>query len=271
MPLPKTYTAPNDLTDAEFAELDERLVDAPSSLFIGDAVMLDGYLCGVLVQPRLIEPQAWLARLFEIDDGTDDEFDREGEGDSPVGPQIDDGEWLGVVTPLVLRRHAALNRSIVEDGMFDPFILEIDEDEEPGPDSAPDAEADDALAELGPVSRALAPWVFGFQLACVHFGDLLESSDDAIMLALARLFRHLPPQDEHMVDLIATMDKESPIETVDEGIEELIACVVELSDLTSNERYHVETVRRETPKVGRNDPCHCGSGKKYKLCHGANG
>jgi uncharacterized protein YecA (UPF0149 family) len=24
--------------------------------------------------------------------------------------------------------------------------------------------------------------------------------------------------------------------------------------------------RRETPKVGRNDPCPCGSGKKYKKC-----
>ena len=29
-----------------------------------------------------------------------------------------------------------------------------------------------------------------------------------------------------------------------------------------------ETVRREFPKVGRNDPCPCGSGKKYKYCHG---
>ena len=29
------------------------------------------------------------------------------------------------------------------------------------------------------------------------------------------------------------------------------------------------TIRRETPKVGRNDPCPCGSGKKYKNCHGA--
>jgi uncharacterized protein len=29
------------------------------------------------------------------------------------------------------------------------------------------------------------------------------------------------------------------------------------------------TVRRESPKVGRNDPCPCGSGKKYKSCHGA--
>ena len=31
----------------------------------------------------------------------------------------------------------------------------------------------------------------------------------------------------------------------------------------------VATVRREGPKVGRNDPCPCGSGKKYKYCHGA--
>ncbi|HZY04361.1 MAG TPA: preprotein translocase subunit SecA, partial [Anaeromyxobacteraceae bacterium] len=30
-----------------------------------------------------------------------------------------------------------------------------------------------------------------------------------------------------------------------------------------------ETVVREGPKVGRNDPCPCGSGKKYKKCHGA--
>jgi preprotein translocase subunit SecA len=29
------------------------------------------------------------------------------------------------------------------------------------------------------------------------------------------------------------------------------------------------TVRRDQPKVGRNDPCPCGSGKKYKKCHGA--
>src|SRR5947207_4387167 len=31
----------------------------------------------------------------------------------------------------------------------------------------------------------------------------------------------------------------------------------------------VKTVRRDMPKVGRNDPCPCGSGKKYKKCHGA--
>ena len=31
----------------------------------------------------------------------------------------------------------------------------------------------------------------------------------------------------------------------------------------------IRQVRRDEPKVGRNDPCPCGSGKKYKKCHGA--
>jgi preprotein translocase subunit SecA len=34
------------------------------------------------------------------------------------------------------------------------------------------------------------------------------------------------------------------------------------------ERKPIETVKREEPKVGRNDACPCGSGKKYKHCHG---
>jgi preprotein translocase subunit SecA len=32
----------------------------------------------------------------------------------------------------------------------------------------------------------------------------------------------------------------------------------------------VATIRRDKPKVNRNDPCPCGSGKKYKKCCGAN-
>jgi preprotein translocase subunit SecA len=31
----------------------------------------------------------------------------------------------------------------------------------------------------------------------------------------------------------------------------------------------VKTIKREEPKIGRNEPCWCGSGKKFKKCHGA--
>ena len=45
------------------------------------------------------------------------------------------------------------------------------------------------------------------------------------------------------------------------------------SHLMDVRRYWFEksippTVKREGPKVGRNDPCPCGSGRKYKSCHG---
>jgi preprotein translocase subunit SecA len=40
-------------------------------------------------------------------------------------------------------------------------------------------------------------------------------------------------------------------------------------DPTAGGDFHVGTVRAAGPKVGRNDPCPCGSGKKYKKCHGA--
>jgi preprotein translocase subunit SecA len=44
--------------------------------------------------------------------------------------------------------------------------------------------------------------------------------------------------------------------------------------IESDNAYHdpSEAVKREPvrvgPKVGRNDPCPCGSGKKFKACHG---
>jgi uncharacterized protein len=60
-----------------------------------------------------------------------------------------------------------------------------------------------------------------------------------------------------------------PLDGLDAAIDDLVAAVVELADRSYERRYRVETVRRAQPKVGRNDPCPCGSGRKYKVCHGA--
>ena len=40
------------------------------------------------------------------------------------------------------------------------------------------------------------------------------------------------------------------------------------SDVPDQSSEAATPFRRETPKLGRNAPCHCGSGKKYKHCHG---
>ena len=250
MPAPSLPAAQTDLTDAEFQALDDLLAATPEPLTPMDAVMLDGYLCGVLVQPELIAPERWLPPIF----------DSEGR---PL-PESADAAWHARVVALTLRRQAALNRAMLEDGWFDPLILEADdEDAEAG-----QAGADDPLAGLNPVSRPLMPWVAGFQVACVSFPALLEIPDDAVMTALARLFRHLPAESDEDREVVATLDRELPLATLDEAIDELVVTVADLADLTHESRYRVDTVRREAPKVGRNDPCPCGSGKKFKQCHG---
>jgi len=250
--IPSTAAHARDLTDAEFAELDELLEQTPEPLTPCDAVMLDGYLAGVLVQPVLMQPEAWLPHVFDF------------EG-APLPDDVD-AEWLERTKALILRRHAALNRAMVEDGWFDPLVLEFDEDHppEPTPEGTPDP-----MAGLHPVSQSLMPWVAGFQHATICFPDLIEMPDDAVMAALARIFRHLPAETDEEKEVVATLDREQPLTTLEDAIEDMVVAVADLQDLTREQRYKVETVKREAPKVGRNDPCPCGSGKKFKHCHGA--
>ncbi len=62
------------------------------------------------------------------------------------------------------------------------------------------------------------------------------------------------------------MDDED--EDDDDGFAEAQAqALARRSAVPESMRPSRETIRRDLPKVGRNDPCHCGSGKKYKSCH----
>lgn len=242
-----------DLNDSEFAELDDLLARTPEPLQALDPVMLDGYLCGVLVQPRLLSRDEWLPAIFDYEGGR--------------LPDDVDVQWLERVTALVTRRHTALGRSLAESGWFDPLIMDVDaEDAE---SEAPSAEETALLAGMNPHSRALMPWVAGFQHATLTFPELAELPSDAVMAAMARLFRHLPAETDEERELLVTLDKEYPLKDIDAAVEDLVAAVAELSDLTREQRFKVEAVRRDAPKVGRNDPCPCGSGRKFKLCHGA--
>ena len=69
---------------------------------------------------------------------------------------------------------------------------------------------------------------------------------------------------------VVEIGEEKKSEFVDEGIEQMEA----QSGNGPQKNMNVpdrddkpETVRRDHPKIGRNDPCWCGSGKKYKNCH----
>lgn len=233
-----------DLTDGELDQLAELLEATPAPLAPLDVLMLDGYLAGVLVQPRVVGPDEWLPPVFD--------FERR-----PL-PDSTDVAWLARCTALIQRRRDALNASISEDGFFDPVIVDVEQ--------LPPASEYETVTS--PVSRALLPWAAGFQWAQECFPDLEAGGDDAVGAALARIYRHLPPGDDADRELLATLDRELPLADLDAGLEDIVAATVELWDLTAKQRFAVATLRRDAPKVGRNDPCPCGSGKKFKACHG---
>ena len=56
---------------------------------------------------------------------------------------------------------------------------------------------------------------------------------------------------------------------MDEARESIAFDISEAYRFWFERRVNREPIRREATKVGRNDPCPCGSGKKYKACHGA--
>jgi uncharacterized protein len=235
-----------DLNDAEFVELDELLAQVPEPLEPLDVVMLDGFLAAIVVQPELIVAERWLPYVFDA-------------GGHRWGEAELSAEQLRARV-LIARRYAAVNRSLAEHRSFDPLILEPDEE----------ATADAGVEPiLDATTRAILPWVAGFEFAASVFAGLDDVADDAVGTALARLYRFLPADAEDERTVAAIVARERPLETLDDAIEEIVACVADLYDLTEPLRYQVQTVRRATPKVGRNDPCPCGSARKFKLCHGA--
>ncbi|HEY3634376.1 MAG TPA: UPF0149 family protein [Caldimonas sp.] len=232
--------AEQDLRDPEFAELDALLAAIPEPLEPLDAVMLDGFLCGVLVQPVLPEVEDWLPYVFDA-------------GGHRWG-EAEPSHEQRRARALVLRRHAALNRAIAEVGGFDPCVLM--------PDEGDDVEA----AGGDPIVAAVGPWVAGFEQALHLLPALVELDDPTVAAVLARLFRFLP---DDAGDGTSAGQRERLQISLDDAIGELVGCVAELYELTLPLRYKVAPVRHAAPKVGRNDPCPCGSGRKYKHCHGA--
>ncbi|MBH9552166.1 YecA/YgfB family protein [Inhella gelatinilytica] len=238
-----------DLTPQELDELDRLLSEAPGGLEAMDVAMLDGYLCGVLVQPELIDSADWLPLVF----------DAEGR---PL-PADADPAWVARTTALIERRHAALRRSLAEEQWFDPIVLQLEGDEEPDPDPA--------FAALPDYSKPLVPFASGFVTALNAFPNgLLSLTDDTVEQAMDRVARHLPCSDDDERAAMAELDAELPLKNLDEAVEDLVMAIVDLDALTEGQRYHVQPVRHEAPKLGRNDPCACGSGKKFKACCGKN-
>lgn len=186
------------LSDDERDELEARLDDLPEPLEPLDISALDGYLCGVLLQPRPVPAEQWLRWVGDL------------EG-RPLPAGVDSAR----LAALVQRRHAELDHAIARREWFDPWVFEID-----GPE------------ELSP-SQLIQPWVAGFAAAMDHFSGLMDLGHPALLEPLAVLYAVFDAEDlEDADDLLEVIETLEPPSDLAEAVEDLVRSVLLMADLS---------------------------------------
>ena len=92
--------------------------------------------------------------------------------------------------------------------------------------------------------------------------DMFDEMNENIRLDVVKILSH--------VEKVGNVVRTSNVKVTNEGFDESAISLVE-GKLSQSDKNHVQqTIVNDGPKVGRNDPCPCGSNKKYKNCCGRN-
>jgi uncharacterized protein len=204
------------MTEAELDEL-QQLVDAvPAPLEPLDVSMIDGFLCGVLLQPQPVPLARWLPFVTDAD-----------------GRPLPRGFDAARLHALVQHRHAELDAAIGQRRWFDPWVFELDDEgaEAAGPGSHHDDGDGDDIAP--PPIDAVYPWVAGFATALETFPGLMALDAAALTEPLALVYRHLAPDDlEDADDLLAEIESLEPPADLSAAVEELVRATLLLADVS---------------------------------------
>ena len=188
----------------------------------------DGLVAGVLVCPDLILPGEWLPLVWG--------------GDGEESANFKDMRHMREVTAMVMEHYNALATTL-QRGRGYAAIFDID------------SRHDETLWEI---------WMEGFDAAIsLRPGAWLEmaKSPDEIFGQTIGIMMNLAD--------IARGESELPQESIDRLTLEapgLIPGLVEILNEWRMENHSGMAVPAQAAKAGRNDPCPCGSGKKYKKC-----
>lgn len=234
---------PTTAADEDLLRL-EQLLDEPA---LASAMGLDeaqGYLCAALSGPQPIAEAQWLPELL---------------GGADVLTTAAGGE----AAELFRRFAARLLEELASGGA--PVLLLYDREQE----DTGDGDGDYLSWCLG--------YLHGIDTAPVDWFDALGAQDDT------EDSEEIEYLDEQLFTLfMLTGDAEAaakeageewPLGRERDRLRE--ECEQRLPQVVSDiyRFWHAQrgigTIRRQDPKTGRNDPCPCGSGKKYKKCCGA--
>jgi uncharacterized protein len=225
------------------------------------AEWLDGALCALAAGPVRLEPAVWLPVLL---------------GDTWARVFADPADEAQALQALLARLrvlHAQLDPEALfeqpEQMRLNPWMAEWTDDERQKL-----VEAGELDAEQAAVLQTGALWAEGFFKVVEDLPQLwtLPAADDAAELfnaafdqiAALMIPNHLPEWQQHLEKYYP----EPPLPSRDDLIAEAVMSVQDLRMYWVDFAPRPET-RRVEAAPGRNDPCPCGSGKKFKKCHGA--
>lgn len=190
------------LDDADIERLQALLEAVPPPLEPLDVSALDGYLCGVLLQPQPVPVAQWLRWVTDVE-----------------GRPAPAGEALQALQALAQRRHAELDRAIARRDWFDPWVFP------PGDDAL----EDDPAA----VQQAMLPWVAGFAAAMEAFPGLVDHPSPALIEPLALLYLHFDPEDLEDADaLLAVIQTIEPPADLAEAVQDAVRALMLMADVT---------------------------------------
>ncbi len=201
-------------SERDIDQLQALLDRVPAPLEPLDVSMLDGFLCGVLLQPRPVPEAQWLPHVVDVDGRT-------------LPPRFD----AQTLYQLVRRRHADLNEAIGRRLWFDPWVFEMEEQaQEGGAGLQRHLEEDD---DAPPSIDAVYPWVAGFATAAELFPGLMQLDEGQLTEPLALLYRHLDADDLEDADaLLAEIETLEPPEDLGAAVEELVRATLLLADVS---------------------------------------
>lgn len=184
------------LTEQELTALQALLDAVPAPFEALDPSMLDGFLCGVLLQPRRVPEAQWLRHVTDAD-----------------GRALPAAVDTAPLHALVRRRHAELDAAIESRQWFDPWVFELDDEATP--------------------SEAVYAWVAGFATAMEFFPALMALDAQRLREPLALLYRHLDADDlEDADDLLEEIESLEPPADLAEAVEELVRATLLLADVS---------------------------------------
>jgi len=197
---------------------------------------LDGFFAALIAGPETVMPSEYYPHIFG--------------GSIEETCEFENLDEANAILSLMMRHWNTIAGTLYADEPYLPVLLE---------DGKGVAHAND--------------WARGFmrgvELRREHWADLINDEEHSGSILPMMMLHHQPePAPAMRPNPITPEQREDISRHIAVGLVQIYRYYRRERGVSPVGRSSSRPVRREAVKVGRNDPCPCGSGRKYKHCHG---